>query len=212
MSTRPRTWRPLSIRTASPSSPPTTCKPRQWSATASAPPFMCSISSSNPRLDRIRRAIDTAGAEGAQPGPGTRFQHARSRNAVHLPVLGAPVYSFLPESCQGISTDMAETAELIVSENRYQRGKIPGDLARILQYSERASASLIVLSLRNCREELPIERFTIQTAIRRYYPAPMTTCKRLGPDARRRADLHGAARWTSCRFLPHAAASVSSNN
>jgi hypothetical protein len=127
----------------------------------------------NPRLDHIRRAIDTAGAEGAR---------ALDSSMLALVTLStSPFWAhryirfFLAPVRESART--CGNGRLIVSETVIGAARFPGDLARILQYSERTSVSLIVLSLRNCREDLLIERFTIQTAIRRYYPAPMTTRK-----------------------------------
>ena len=64
---------------------------------------------------------------------------------------------FFLDSCQGISADIADTAGLIVSELVTNAVRFAGDPARILRYSERASASLISLSLRNFREVLLIK-------------------------------------------------------
>jgi anti-sigma regulatory factor (Ser/Thr protein kinase) len=64
--------------------------------------------------------------------------------------------SFL-ESCQGISEDTAETAELLVSELVTNAIRFAGAPARTLRYSGRADASLISLSLRHFREGLLIE-------------------------------------------------------
>ena len=61
------------------------------------------------------------------------------------------------DSCRGISQDTAETAELLVSELVTNAVRFAGDPARTLRYSERASASLISLSLRHFREHLLIE-------------------------------------------------------
>ena len=61
------------------------------------------------------------------------------------------------DSCQGISEGTAETAELLVSELVTNAVRFVGDPARTLQYSERANASLISLSLRHFREGLLIE-------------------------------------------------------
>ena len=60
-------------------------------------------------------------------------------------------------SCRGISEDTAQTAELLVSELVTNAVRFAGDPARTLRYSERASASLISLSLRHFREHLLIE-------------------------------------------------------
>jgi anti-sigma regulatory factor (Ser/Thr protein kinase) len=64
---------------------------------------------------------------------------------------------FFLDSCRGISADIAETAELLVSELVTNAVRFAGDPARMLRYSERASASLISLSLRHFREVLLIE-------------------------------------------------------
>ena len=60
-------------------------------------------------------------------------------------------------SCRGIGEDTAQTAELLVSELVTNAVRFAGDPARTLRYSERASASLISLSLRHFREGLLIE-------------------------------------------------------
>jgi anti-sigma regulatory factor (Ser/Thr protein kinase) len=61
------------------------------------------------------------------------------------------------DSCRGVSTDTAETAELIISELVTNAVRFAGDPARTLRYSERANASLISLSLRHFHESLLIE-------------------------------------------------------
>jgi anti-sigma regulatory factor (Ser/Thr protein kinase) len=61
------------------------------------------------------------------------------------------------DTCRGISEDTARTAELLVSELVTNAVRFAGDPARTLRYSERASASLIALSLRHFREHLLIE-------------------------------------------------------
>jgi anti-sigma regulatory factor (Ser/Thr protein kinase) len=60
-------------------------------------------------------------------------------------------------SCRGISQGTAETAELVVSELVTNAVRFSGDPARTLQYSERASACLISLSLRHFPYGLLIE-------------------------------------------------------
>jgi hypothetical protein len=69
--------------------------------------------------------------------------------------------SFL-NSCWGISADIAETAELLVSELVTNAVRFAGDPARMLRhtehtYSERVNVSLISLSLRHFRDVLLIE-------------------------------------------------------
>ncbi len=61
------------------------------------------------------------------------------------------------DSCREISQDTAQAAELLVSELVTNAVRFAGDPARTLRYSERASASLISLSLRHFREHLLIE-------------------------------------------------------
>jgi anti-sigma regulatory factor (Ser/Thr protein kinase) len=61
------------------------------------------------------------------------------------------------DSCQGIGSGTAETAELLVSELVTNAVRFAGDPARTLRYSERANAGLIALSLRHFRESLLIE-------------------------------------------------------
>jgi hypothetical protein len=53
--------------------------------------------------------------------------------------------------------EMAETAELLVSELVTNAVRFVGDPMRTLQHSERANASLISLSMRHFREGLLIE-------------------------------------------------------
>ena len=64
--------------------------------------------------------------------------------------------SFL-DSCRGMTENTAETAELLVSELVTNAVRFSGHPARTLQYSERANASLISLSLRHFRDGLLIE-------------------------------------------------------
>jgi len=66
--------------------------------------------------------------------------------------------SFL-DSCKGMSAEMAQTAELIVSELVTNAVRFTGNPARTMRYSERANASLISLSIRHFREGLLIEVF-----------------------------------------------------
>lgn len=117
-------------------------------------------------------ARPSGAAEGAGPAVGSAWQPCRPGQT---PPLGAggialvtvptsPFWarrytrSFL-DSCQGISEDTVETAELIVSELVTNAVRFAGDSARPLQYSERVSASLILLSLRHFREGLLIEAY-----------------------------------------------------
>jgi anti-sigma regulatory factor (Ser/Thr protein kinase) len=64
--------------------------------------------------------------------------------------------SFL-NSCRDLPDDAAQTAELLVSELVTNAVRFSGDPERVLRYSERVTASLIVLSLRNFGELLLIE-------------------------------------------------------
>ena len=64
--------------------------------------------------------------------------------------------SFL-DSCRGISEGIAATAELLVSELVTNAVRFAGNPARTVRYSERASASLVSLSLRHFRDGLLIE-------------------------------------------------------
>jgi anti-sigma regulatory factor (Ser/Thr protein kinase) len=64
--------------------------------------------------------------------------------------------SFL-DSCQGMSEDTAETAELLVSELVTNAIRFASNPAPAPRYSERASAGLITLSIRHFREGLLIE-------------------------------------------------------
>ena len=64
--------------------------------------------------------------------------------------------SFL-DSCHGMTESTAQTAELLVSELVTNAVRFSGDPARTLRYSERASASLISLSLRHFPDGLLIE-------------------------------------------------------
>jgi anti-sigma regulatory factor (Ser/Thr protein kinase) len=61
------------------------------------------------------------------------------------------------DSCRGISPDIAEIAELLVSELVTNAVRFAGDPSRMLRYSERANASLIRLSLRHFPQCLLIE-------------------------------------------------------
>ena len=61
------------------------------------------------------------------------------------------------DSCQEISPDTAETAELIVSELVTNAVRYSGEPAGITQHPQRTAVSLIALSLRNFREVLLIE-------------------------------------------------------
>ena len=64
--------------------------------------------------------------------------------------------SFL-HSCHGMTESTAQTAELLVSELVTNAVRFSGDPARTLRYSERASASLVSLSLRHFHDGLLIE-------------------------------------------------------
>jgi anti-sigma regulatory factor (Ser/Thr protein kinase) len=68
------------------------------------------------------------------------------------------------DSCRGISVDLVETAELLVSELVTNAVRFAGDPARMLRhtehaYSERVNVSLISLSLRHFRDVLLIEAY-----------------------------------------------------
>ena len=82
-------------------------------------------------------------------------------------------------SCRGIGEDTAQTAELLVSELVTNAVRFAGDPACTLRYSERASASLIALSLRQFRDTCSL-RSTTPTTPRRPCPAPATTPKAAG--------------------------------
>jgi anti-sigma regulatory factor (Ser/Thr protein kinase) len=62
-------------------------------------------------------------------------------------------------SCEGMTADTADTAELLVSELVTNAVRFTGNPTRTLSYSERANAGLISLSLRHFREGLLIEVF-----------------------------------------------------
>lgn len=64
---------------------------------------------------------------------------------------------FFLDSCRGISQDIAETAELLVSEFVTNAVRFAGDPVRTPRHSGHADASLISLSLRHFREVLLIE-------------------------------------------------------
>ena len=68
------------------------------------------------------------------------------------------------DSCRGISQDTAQAAELLVSELVTNAVRFAGDPARTPRYSERASASLVSLSLRHFREHLLIEVYDADEA------------------------------------------------
>ena len=61
------------------------------------------------------------------------------------------------DSCQEISPDTAETAELIVSELVTNAVRYTGEPADITRHPQRTAVSLIALSLKNFREGLLIE-------------------------------------------------------
>jgi anti-sigma regulatory factor (Ser/Thr protein kinase) len=61
------------------------------------------------------------------------------------------------DSCQEISPDIAETAELVVSELVTNAVRYSGEPAGITQHPQRTAVSFIALSLRNFREVLLIE-------------------------------------------------------
>ena len=61
------------------------------------------------------------------------------------------------DSCRGFGEDTAQAAELLVSELVTNAVRFAGDPSRTPQYSKRASASLVSLSLRHFREHLLIE-------------------------------------------------------
>jgi anti-sigma regulatory factor (Ser/Thr protein kinase) len=63
------------------------------------------------------------------------------------------------DSCRGITEDTVQTAELVVSELVTNAIRYSGDPTRTLRYSERASASLISLSLRHFSDRLLVEVF-----------------------------------------------------
>ena len=104
------------------------------------------------------------------PAPGSAWQPARpgSPQPLHagrFTLVTLPTSPFWARrytrtflnSCRGIGEGIAETAELLVSELVTNAVRFAGDPARTLRYSERASASLISLSLRHFREHLLIE-------------------------------------------------------
>ncbi len=112
----------------------------------------------------------TTGSPLAAPPSGSAWQPARPGqphpvDAGTLALVALPTSPFWARrytrfflgSCRGISEDAAETAELLVSELVANAVRFAGDPARTLRYSERASASLISLSLRHFRESLLIE-------------------------------------------------------
>ena len=104
------------------------------------------------------------------PAPGSAWQPARPGlprplEAGRFTLVTLPTSPFWARrytrtflhSCRGIGQDTAQTAELLVSELVTNAVRFTGDPARTLRYSERASASLIALSLRHFREHLLIE-------------------------------------------------------
>lgn len=64
---------------------------------------------------------------------------------------------FFLDSCREMSEGTAETAELLVSELVTNAVRFAGNPAHPLQYSERADAGLIALSIRHFRGSLLIE-------------------------------------------------------
>jgi anti-sigma regulatory factor (Ser/Thr protein kinase) len=104
------------------------------------------------------------------PAPGSAWQPARPGlprplEADRFTLVTLPTSPFWARrytrtflhSCRGIGEDTAQTAELLVSELVTNAVRFAGDPARTLRYSERASASLIALSLRHFGEHLLIE-------------------------------------------------------
>jgi anti-sigma regulatory factor (Ser/Thr protein kinase) len=67
-------------------------------------------------------------------------------------------------SCQGVSADTAETAELLVSELVTNAVQFSGNPAPTPIYSGRVNARLISLSLRHFPESLLIEVFDMDTS------------------------------------------------
>ena len=70
---------------------------------------------------------------------------------------------FFLDSCNGISRETAETAELLVSELVTNAVRFVDDPMCTLQCSERANAGLISLSIRHFREGLLIEVYDTDT-------------------------------------------------
>ena len=106
----------------------------------------------------------------ASPAIGSAWQPARPGqprplNVGTLALVALPTSPFWARrytrlflsSCQGMSEETAETAELLVSELVTNAVRFAGDPARALRYSERANASLISLSIRHFRDGLLIE-------------------------------------------------------
>ena len=104
------------------------------------------------------------------PAPGSAWQPARPGSpkplrAGRFTLVTLPTSPFWArrytrtflDSCRGIGESIAQTAELLVSELVTNAVRFAGDPVRTLRYSERASASLISLSLRHFREHLLIE-------------------------------------------------------
>jgi hypothetical protein len=70
---------------------------------------------------------------------------------------------FFLNSCRGISVDMAEAAELLVSELVTNAVRFVANPTRRLRYSERANANLVSLSIRHFRGGLLIEVYDTDT-------------------------------------------------
>lgn len=104
------------------------------------------------------------------PAPGSAWRPVRSGlprplNAGRFALVTWPTSPFWARryirmflnSCRGVGAETAETAELLVSELVSNAVRFGGDPARPLRYSERANASLILLSLRHFPGSLLIE-------------------------------------------------------
>jgi anti-sigma regulatory factor (Ser/Thr protein kinase) len=116
-----------------------------------------------------RAHVDGATAA-AGPVPGSAWQPARPGqprpvDAGTFALAALPTSPFWArrytrlflDSCREISPDIAETAELLVSEFVTNAVRFAGDPVRTPRHSGRADASLISLSLRHFREVLLIE-------------------------------------------------------
>jgi anti-sigma regulatory factor (Ser/Thr protein kinase) len=112
----------------------------------------------------------------AGPAPGSAWQWPRPGqsqplNAGTVGLVAMPSAPFWARrytrwflnSCQGVSTGIAETAELLVSELVTNSVRFSGDPAPKLGPSRRVNAPLITLSLRHFPESLLIEVFDTDT-------------------------------------------------
>jgi len=114
----------------------------------------------------------TAGTQLLAPAPGSAWVPPRpgqpkALDAGHFGLATLPTAPFWArryirqflDRCQGISTDTADTAELLISELVTNAVRFAGTPTQTPQYAEQANAGLIWLEVRHFREHLLIEVF-----------------------------------------------------